>query len=274
MNAASEEPYRCPTSPVPLHPDDDLARSLQNIAYGKDDPILEDIAYGKDDPTSPALHGAPPRSPERQRDPDRDWLDDHTDLVSVNERLESLYGKDQWTDADRTYVKSLRLVFEVKDMPSFYRNQAYEWLCAHPAIRDENDFLANMYQKLQRGEVLQFKQSDSLNRGVWKFMTDYERNEARDNRVAAQSRYGKSQRAPPKRQHHDQGYYQPRPTVAGYHFEIAEAYLDYHRAAADAFAGDYYHRQQQQRPRQQQFGGGPDTGPGYKNVPPPSSYGY
>ena len=210
---------------------------------------MQNIA--KDDNVSREWGG----SPEPQRDPDREWLEDHTDLVAVNERLERLYGQQEWSNADRTYVKSLKNVFEVRDMPSFYRNQAYAWLSSHPVIRDDNDFLANMHQKLQRGEVLQFKQSDSLNRGVWKFMTEYERTEARNNRVQAQARYGKSDRPNRQRQGYGGGY--QRPTVAGYPFEIAEAYLDYHRADADAFAGDYFHRQQR---------------PQYHNTAPPSTY--
>lgn len=202
------------------------------------------------DPTDPSYAQEP-------SNPQRTWLQQTPELVASSNHLRGLLEKPDnlWERQDYEHVEELEKRFQVYDMDSFYRVQGHQWLLYNPEACDQNGFLARIFQNLQQGHTIPARELDTLNRTVWKFMDEEERAAAAHARRDAEGHYGRSEpvRRRPRRQQQ-----QPPPTVAGYPFEIAEAYLNCHRADADHFATDYF-AQRRAPPR-----------PSYNNVP----YGY
>ena len=192
---------------------------------------LRDIADEKYDPDQPAI---------RQVTPERHWLSDNPHVVAQDHRLQQLFRNGSWTSDDEAYVQHIIGQFNVHDMPSFFRVQAHQWILYNMHVLQQNDFLARMFDKMHRGEGFSERDADTLNRTVWRLMSDDDRRVASSGRRDAERRYGRMER-PEHRQR------RARPTVAGYPVEIAEAYLNYHRADVDQFALSYF--EQQRHPR-------------------------
>ena len=193
---------------------------------------LREIADEEYDPEQPAI---------RQVTPERQWLSDNPHVVAQDRRLQQLFRDTSWTADDESYAQHVIGQFNVHDMPSFFRVQAHQWILYNMHVLQQNDFLARMFEKMRQGEGFSERDADTLNRTVWRFMSDDDRRAASGSRRDAESRYGRMER--PKRQ-------RPQNMIAGYPTEIAEAYLNYHRADVDRFALSY------RRPR-------------YNAVPPP-----
>ena len=219
MNASPpRSPYYCPTSP-----------SASPIK------ALRDIADEEYDPEQPTI---------RQVTPERQWLSDNPHVVAQDGRLQQLFRDTSWTTDDESYAQHIIGQFNVHDMPSFFRVQAHQWILCNMHVLQQNDFMARIFEKMRRGQGFSARDADTLNRTVWRLMSDDDRRAASSSRRDAESRYGRMER--PKRQ-------RVQSTVAGYPAEIAEAYLNYHRADVDRFALSYF---EQRRPR-------------YNAVPPP-----
>lgn len=184
---------------------------------------------------------SPSQSPEPGEDrshTDREWIRAHSLLRQSNARINTLAEQDDWSADDEAYVARVVQRFAVKDMPSFYRNQAIDWLTQHPESCQQNDFLANVYQKILRGEEdLAPGELDALNRTIWRFMSDDERRVASANRRNAERNFGRMptyQRRRRPRPRND-----PAPEVAGFPFHVAEAYIRYHAHDVGRFAAHY-----------------------------------
>lgn len=160
------------------------------------------------------------------------WLFENQEVVQADTRLQELIERSNWSREDEDYVRSVEERFRVFDMDSFYRVQGHRWLLFHPDAMAHNGFLQRAFTNLQNGYPLPARDLETLNRTVWRFMSEDDRKAAGGARREAERCFG----GPVRRRH------VPRtpPSVAGYPFEVAEAYLNYHRADADMFAAHYY----------------------------------
>lgn len=179
------------------------------------------------------------------------WLADNPHVISQDSRLQQLFRDSEWTEDDMAYASHIQGQFAIHDMPSFFRVQAHQWILYNMEALRQNDFLARMFEKMRQGQGFSTRDADTLNRTIWSLMNDDDRHAASRARREAERQYGRMER-PQRRQSR-------RPTVAGYPFEIAEAYLNYHRADANQFALSQFEQGRSQRSHQ----------PQYNAVPPP-----
>lgn len=169
-----------------------------------------------------------------------EWLSQNPEVLGVDDTLPDLLARDpeSWDDAELARVQKLRDWFEVHDMESFYRVQGHRWLLRHPELLERNAFAARAFQSLQRLLPLTSRDQHTLDRTVWKFMSEEERADASASRRAAERQFGTShlRRRPPR----SRPPVVPLPPVAGFPYDVAAAYMAYHRADAEHFMAYYF----------------------------------
>jgi len=205
--------------------------------------VLRDIADEEYDPTQPSIC---------RLTPEPEWLLDNPHVVEQDTRLQELVRAETWTPDDKSYVHHIIGQFSVHDMPSFFRVQAHQWILYNMDVLGQNKFLDRMFDKMRRGEGFSARDADTLKRTVWRLMSDTDRRVASASRRDAERLYGRMER--PRRQrprmaqdgvtsiwaHRGQWPRMAPPMVAGYPFELAEAYLNYHRSDLDRFALSWF----------------------------------
>jgi hypothetical protein len=139
---------------------------------------------------------------DRERQELIQWAIDNPDVGVGNEKIQLA----RWMKPAEVPPESLVAIQKIKDtlterdMDSFYRVQAYNFLKKHPEIRSKNTFLRDMYGILTRGEpFVSWKQSTGLSKSVYALMTDDERKSADATRGLAEIKWVDPNEAQKKR---------------------------------------------------------------------------
>jgi len=139
---------------------------------------------------------------DRERQELIQWAIDNPDVGVGNEKIQLA----RWMKPVEVPPESLVAIQKIKDtlterdMESFYRVQAYNFLKKHPEIRSKNTFLRDMYGMLTKGEPFtSWKQSNGLRKSVFALMTDDERKSAESTKGLAEIKWVDPNEAQKKR---------------------------------------------------------------------------